>query len=287
MMGKNNDSKSATPLFTIITVTYNAGAYLEETIESIINQNYGNYEFLIIDGHSTDNTMNIVKRYEKNINFFISEPDKGIYDAMNKGIAYAKGKYINFMNAGDCFFDQMTLTKMAKEIENSSNIDILYGKFVLKNSDNPPLKFYKGKKISKWDLHTGIPICHQSMFIRRSLFYKIGFYSLDYQIISEYDWLIDYVNQVKSLKKLQFINEPVNEYLLDEGNSHIYALKGLKEFFQIAQKRFKIQYSLWVYFIYPIKYLKIYLVTKMVQMRYMDKYRTMKYKFLGRTVESL
>ena len=96
------------PLISIITVIYNDGKKLEETILSILSQTYDNLEFIIIDGSSTDETIDIIKKYEDKIDYWISEKDSGIFDAMNKGILAAKGDYINFMNAGDFFITNFT-----------------------------------------------------------------------------------------------------------------------------------------------------------------------------------
>ena len=94
---------------TVITVCHNAAKTLEKTIKSVLNQTYPNIEYIIIDGGSTDDTVDIIKRYADRLAYWISEPDKGIYDAMNKGIEVATGEWINFMNAGDTFYEENTI----------------------------------------------------------------------------------------------------------------------------------------------------------------------------------
>lgn len=101
---------------SVVTVCYNAAATIEETIQSVLNQTYPNVEYIIIDGGSTDGTVDIIKRYADRVAYWVSEPDKGIYDAMNKGIAAATGDYINFMNAGDRFYEDKVLAKTASAI---------------------------------------------------------------------------------------------------------------------------------------------------------------------------
>ena len=100
------------PLISIITVVFNGEKYLEETIQSVINQTYSNVEYIIIDGGSSDGTLDIIKKYEERIDYWVSEKDKGIYDAMNKGIDVASGEWINFMNAGDGFYADDVLDKI-------------------------------------------------------------------------------------------------------------------------------------------------------------------------------
>ena len=97
------------PKFSIITVTYNAGALIEDTIQSVITQTYKNIEYIIVDGASTDKTMSIVTRYREHIHTVVSEPDHGLYDAMNKGIRLATGDYVCFLNAGDELHEDDTL----------------------------------------------------------------------------------------------------------------------------------------------------------------------------------
>ena len=99
------------PLVSIVTVVYNGENFLEETIKSVINQTYENIEYIIIDGGSTDGTVDIIKKYEDKINYWVSEKDAGIYDAMNKGIEAFKGDYINFLNAGDSYVNNEVLNR--------------------------------------------------------------------------------------------------------------------------------------------------------------------------------
>ena len=116
-----------TPKFSIITVTYNAEKVLEDTIQSVISQTYHHIEYIIVDGASKDGTLSIINRYRSRIHTVVSEPDKGLYDAMNKGIALASGDYLCFLNAGDCFHEDDTLQQMVHTINGSELPDVLYG----------------------------------------------------------------------------------------------------------------------------------------------------------------
>ncbi|NJL11154.1 MAG: glycosyltransferase [Calothrix sp. SM1_7_51] len=111
---------------TIITVTYNAGEYLEQTIQSVISQTYDNLEYIILDGGSTDSTIDIIKKYENSIAYWCSEPDKGIYDAMNKGIAISRGDIIGLINAGDTYLPNI-LESLAKKYLPTKNLAVYYG----------------------------------------------------------------------------------------------------------------------------------------------------------------
>ena len=114
--------------FTIITITYNAAQWLERTILSILSQSYGNIEYVIIDGASTDGTVDIIRQYAPGVSFWLSEPDKGLYDAMNKGLQHATGDYVWFINAGDTFYAANTLQQVAILLEGKKRWpDILYG----------------------------------------------------------------------------------------------------------------------------------------------------------------
>lgn len=119
------------PKFSVITVTYNAEKVLEDTIQSVISQTYHHVEYIIVDGASKDGTMAIVDQYRDRINQVISEPDKGLYDAMNKGIALATGDYLCFLNAGDSFHEDDTLQKMVHSININELPDVLYGQTAL------------------------------------------------------------------------------------------------------------------------------------------------------------
>ena len=118
--------KETDTLISIVTVSYNAVLTIEQTILSVINQTYPNVEYIIIDGGSTDGTVDIIKKYEDKIAYWVSEPDKGIYDAMNKGVVVATGEWINFMNAGDIFTDGDVIDKLFSDSPQTHLIFLVY-----------------------------------------------------------------------------------------------------------------------------------------------------------------
>lgn len=172
------------PLISIITVSYNVVNTIEQTILSVINQGFDNYEYIIIDGGSKDGTLEIIKKHEDKVTLWISEPDKGIYDAMNKGVLLAKGEWINFMNAGDLFANN--ISKLLNEALIDANHDVIYGDVLIKK--NEVLSLDKAREIQQ--LNYSLNFCHQSSFVRRELLIKYPF-SLNYKISSDYNLFLN------------------------------------------------------------------------------------------------
>jgi glycosyltransferase involved in cell wall biosynthesis len=169
---------------SIITVNLNNSAGLRKTIESVVNQTFSDYEYIIIDGGSTDGSVEIIKEFADKITYWLSEPDKGIYNAMNKGIKVAKGEYCLFLNSGDWLVSNFVLDNVFSEI---SGENVIFGN-VFKFQSNVKTLIDKGfekSKISLGDIYFG-NICHQSSFIKKSLFDKFGLYNEEYKIVS--DW---------------------------------------------------------------------------------------------------
>jgi glycosyltransferase involved in cell wall biosynthesis len=180
---------------SIITVVYNNFRQIEDTILNVLDlkNNNDNIEYIIIDGGSKDGTCDIIEKYSDKISFFISEPDNGIYDAMNKGINLAQGEWLIFMNSGDFFYDEGKdfLNEMFLNNEEINGCDIIYGNTLTKNERNIidiPLK-----KINA-DFFFFNTICHQCVFFNRRVFNTVGQYNLDYKIISDKDLLYRIAN---------------------------------------------------------------------------------------------
>lgn len=169
--------------YSIITINYNNRDGLRRTIESVINQTYKDFEYIIIDGGSTDGSVDVIKEYADKIDYWVSEPDKGIYNAMNKGILQAHGEYLNFMNSGDCFYDIDVLESMCKYLGQ----DIVAGKFIFGNHKNP--WGLEHENITFLDLYRNT-LCHQSTFIKSRLFTN-GLYDEKFTIVSDWKFFID------------------------------------------------------------------------------------------------
>jgi len=191
------------PLITIITVVFNGKKYLEETIQSVINQTYDNVEYIIIDGGSTDGTLDIIKKYEDRIDYWVSERDKGIYDAMNKGIDLASGKWLNFMNAGDRFYSNYIISKIFST-NMKPKVSLIYG-----NTDiGHKILKYKNN-ISLVDMAQGMMLCHQSAFyIKNNIRYNVS-----YNICSDQDFTIQYL--LSKNNEILYLNETISKYDLN------------------------------------------------------------------------
>ena len=223
------------PLITVITVVFNAKEQLEKTIESVIGQDYGNIEYIIIDGGSTDGTLDIIKKYDHVIDYWVSEKDEGIYDAMNKAVSVSTGDYINFMNAGDLFFEINTIKKVAPFLI----AELVYGNHAVYFDDSNKINIVDvGNQIKKKD----IPFCHQSLFEKRILLQKYPF-NLDYKISSDYD---HYLTCKHKNVTIQYIPLVISKFL-DGGLSSKQIKKLLEENYHASKKYYKF-YSKYVYF---------------------------------------
>lgn len=188
-----------TPKFSIITVCYNAEATIENTIQSVISQTYHHVEYIIVDGASKDGTLDIVNRYRAHIAVIVSEPDKGLYDAMNKGIGLATGDYLCFLNAGDSFHEDDTLQQMVHSIHTLQLPDVLYGETALVDHEDHFLRMRRlsAPEILTWkSFRQGMLVCHQAFFPRRDLVMP---YDLRYRFSADFDWCIKIMKKSKVL----------------------------------------------------------------------------------------
>jgi glycosyltransferase involved in cell wall biosynthesis len=224
------------PKFSIITVTYNAGKVLEDTIQSVIFQTYRNVEYIIVDGHSKDNTMDIVNKYRNHISKVISEPDKGLYDAMNKGIRLATGDYLCFLNAGDEFHDNETLQKTVHTLKGKELPDVIYGETAIVDEKG---HFLHMRRLSTpehltWkSFKQGMLVCHQAFLARRELAVR-NLYDCQYRFSADFDWCIRIMKKAKCLHNTRLT---LIDYL-NEGMTTRNHKASLKERFRIMVKHY-------------------------------------------------
>lgn len=220
------------PLFSIITVTYNAASLLPETIESVARQSCKDKEYIIIDGASKDNTPELIEKYSSEITKFISEPDKGIYDAMNKAFGMATGKYILFLNAGDTFHTDDVLGKIKALIDPNNEPDIIYGETAITDEKGNfiSMRRLKTPENLNWKSFTqGMLVCHQSFMPKLDICEP---YDLSYRYSADFDWCI------RCMKKANFIYNThlIISNFLEGGVSTSQRKKSLKERYDIMSR---------------------------------------------------
>ena len=217
------NKKYKNPLFSIITVVYNGEKYLEKTIESVIKQKFKNFEYIVIDGGSTDNSVKIIEKFEKKIDYWVSEKDRGIYDAFNKGMRVSKGKFIGFINSDD-IYKKNALKIISNYIEKNQQADFIFGS-VKKHWG--VLYGYKPHKIKySWGFYSS----HSTgFFIKRKVAEKIGFYNIKYKYHADYDYFYRLIvkNKMKGISTKK--NEIVGVFRRGGFSSKISFWKKLKE----------------------------------------------------------
>jgi glycosyltransferase involved in cell wall biosynthesis len=175
----------STPKVSIITINYNNLEGLKRTVESVVNQTWQEFEYIIIDGGSTDGSAEYIESQSEHINYWISEPDKGIYNAMNKGIAQATGEYLLFLNSGDHFYCN---TVLQENIEHLQKHDLIYFNIEVAGAISSEIVSYPDK-LRFSDLCFGT-LCHQSTFIKNTLFHTVGLYDENLKIASDWKFFI-------------------------------------------------------------------------------------------------
>lgn len=223
-----------TPTFSIVTVCYNAEAELEDTIQSVIAQTYRHVEYIIVDGASKDGTLAIIERYKGRIARVVSEPDKGLYDAMNKGLRLATGDYVCFLNAGDCFYEDSTLQQMADCLTKAELPDVLYGETALVDKERHFVRMRRlsAPKTLTWrSFKQGMLVCHQAFFARTALAEP---YDLQYRYSADFDWCIRIMKKAKTLHNTHLT---LIDYL-EEGMTTKNRRASLVERFRIMAKHY-------------------------------------------------
>ncbi|HEY9533449.1 MAG TPA: glycosyltransferase family 2 protein [Mucilaginibacter sp.] len=216
--------KAAQPVLSVITVVYNNAADVERTLQSVINQTYPNIEYIVIDGASTDGTLQIIEQYKDQIARLVSEPDKGIYDAMNKGLAIATGDYVLFMNSADEFYSADTV---ANVFAAAPDADIYYGEteMIGANGESLGRRRHQAPENFTWrDFKYGMSISHQAIYIKRSLVKR---YDPKYQLSADIDWILDAAKKAKTIVN---VHQYVAKYKVGGMSKHKHRQSLLERF---------------------------------------------------------
>ena len=222
----------ATPVISVITVCYNAEKEIVATLQSVKEQTFTEYEYIIIDGASKDKTLEVISQSGVTPTHLISERDKGIYDAMNKALALAKGEYLMFLNAGDSLYSANTLQQIADAAKQTP--DVIYGDTAIVDADRNylhPRKLRPPKNLTSSSFKNGMLVCHQAFLPKRELAMP---YDMAYRFSSDFDWCVKILSKSKTCTQIEgFI---VN--YLQEGATTRNHIKSLKERFRIMTKHY-------------------------------------------------
>ncbi|OXB16110.1 glycosyltransferase family 2 protein [Flavobacterium reichenbachii] len=232
------------PLVSIITVVFNNVRTLEQTINSVINQSYKNIEYIIIDGGSTDGSVDLIKKYESQISYWVSEPDKGIYYAMNKGLSVATGNLVSVLSSDD-WYESTSVEKAVNYYELNPEIDIIHGllRFIGANDMPDLVTGHYNSFLTKGMIE------HPTCFITKKIYDKVGFYNVLYKSAGDYEWML----RAKKLEaKFLFIPELLTNFRRGGiSGSYIGSLEEL-----LIKKRFGVisnfKYRYWKIFYYLI-----------------------------------
>lgn len=188
---------------SVITVTYNNANTLAHTMQSVLTQTYANIEYIVIDGGSTDNTLQVIEQYKPSFGerlIYVSEPDNGIYDAMNKGIKLSSGEVIGLLNSDDFFTSNRIIETVVSGFDN--DIEAIYGDihFVHPNNLNKTTRYYSGKLFRPWLVKYGFIAPHPSFYIRKSIYERFGNYNISYKIAADFELIarLCYIHNIKT-----------------------------------------------------------------------------------------
>lgn len=243
------------PLVSVITVVYNGEKYLEETIQSVINQTYDNVEYIIIDGCSTDGTLDIIKKYEDRIDYWVSEKDNGIYDAMNKGIRVSSEEWVSFLGADD-FLKKDAIESYLNALNGDLKIKYISSKIELINNKKQILSIV-GKPLEWNTFKKYMCVAHVGSLHHKSLFYKYGLFDISYKIAGDYEFLL----RIAKNNNVLFLNK-VTACMINEGVSNQNIKVTFKESTNAKINTAK-RSILISYFEYYIWYLKIFIKKKL------------------------
>lgn len=227
------------PKVSIVTVCFNCKEDLEKTMKSVSSQTCRNYEYIIIDGGSKDGSVEMVHRYKREVDYFVTEKDSGVYNAMNKGAKVAMGEYLYFLNAGDTFFDSKTLEKVEEKL---GNVDMLYGNIAIVSKDVKEVSLRK-KVLNMQSIKLGKKVSQQVVFIKKDLFNKVKGLNEKYKIAADFDLLCKVFESTKDIK---YVDTTICNY--DNGGIS----SNLKKSYNDTAEVIKVRYGVVYFFIYQI-----------------------------------
>ena len=207
---------------SIITISFNSQKTIRRTIKSVIAQKYKNYEYIIIDGGSSDNTIKIIKKYKKYIRVIISEEDKGIYDAINKGIKQSTGSVVSILHSDDIFYESQTTQKVMSYFNSNLKLDCLIGNTIItKKNSKKIIRKYRANSFKKWMIYLGFSPPHTSTFFNNKIYKKYGLYNKKYSIAGDFEFFVRIFLKKKILFKI--VNK--NFILMKSGGRSSASLK--------------------------------------------------------------
>lgn len=224
-------SEPGKPLVSVITIVFNGEKYLEKTIQSVLNQTYENIEYIIIDGGSNDATLDIIKKHEDKIAYWISEPDRGISDAFNKGLARAHGEIIAFLNSGDYYPSPNVIERVIEEFNKDRTVHIVYGKVRLVSPDTEETLAIKGSRFDVNRMKRCMIMPHPTIFASRKVYSSTGKFNPDYKIAMDYDYFFRAQKHFTPF----FIDEILAALRLG-GKSDMQMFKGFRECYKVHRE---------------------------------------------------
>ena len=241
------------PLISIITVVYNSEQFIQTTLESVAQQQEKNFEYIVIDGGSTDKTLEIIKQYNI-VDVLVSEKDNGLYDAMNKGLDLAKGQFVWFINSGDRLFDDKTTFDIAQIYAQNRDSEIIYGQTQLIDENGVVLGMRKKtapENLTADSLKMGLMVCHQSILVKRSMASR---YDLNYKVSADYLWVLEALEKAKHIVNTHRI---LSSYLENGFSAHNRTLAN-RERWKIMRQHFGLFSTIWAHVKILGRYIKEY-----------------------------
>jgi len=216
---------------SIITVCYNSAQFLESAITSVLSQTHPHIEYIVIDGGSTDGTLSILASSSEQIAHFVSEPDKGIYDAMNKGLELATGDVVGILNSDDFYPNNDVIADVVKVFEENPSTEMVLGNvdFVSSVQLDKPIRYYSSYHFKCWKMRFGFMPAHPGAFICRSAYEKVGDYKLDYKIAADFEWFV----RAFLVEKLSYVKLNKTLVRMREGG---VSTSGLKSYWVISHE---------------------------------------------------